>query len=502
MNAIVNWLNSVVWSSALVYIILGVGLFYSIATRFFQIRLLKDMIKLTFTRDSSAEGVSSFQAISMSIGSRVGIGNIAGVATAITFGGPGAVFWMWVMAILSASTSFVETTLAQVYKSKQDGQYRGGGPYYIGKGLKLEWYAVLFAIITMISMTILVPGIQVNTIAISMESAFGIRPVITGGLLVLLLSVVIFGGVKRIAKAAEIIVPIMAIAYILVCAYILLTNFSQLPGVMSLIFTSAFSTHATFGGLIGSAIAWGVQRGAFSHAAGFGSETFESGAAEVSHPAKQGLVQALSVYIVTLVLCSATAFMILVTGMYNVESPSGSIILNNIGEVEPGASNAQLAVESVLPGLGAPFVAISIFFFAFTSLITYSYKAETSLAYINRNRKVKVTWPLNVLKVALLVGVFYNSTNSAEFAWILGDLGFGAMAWLNFVAILLLTKPALKVLKDYEMQKKAGIDPVFNPTKLGIKGADFWEEEYEQKEIKEKEYAQIHFQTSKGEKAQ
>jgi AGCS family alanine or glycine:cation symporter len=354
----------------------------------------------------------------------------------------------------------------------------------------------------MISMTILVPGIQVNTIAISMESAFGISPAITGGLLVLLLSVVIFGGVKRIAKAAEIIVPFMAIGYILVCAYILFTNFTQLPGVISLIFTSAFSTHATFGGLIGSAIAWGVQRGAFSHAAGFGSETFESGAAEVSHPAKQGLVQAFSVYIVTLVLCSATAFMILVTGMYNVESPSGESLINNIGEVEAGAGNAQLAVESVLPGLGAPFVAISIFFFAFTSLITYSYKAETSLAYINRNRKVKVTWPLTVLKVALLVGVFYNSTNSAEFAWVLGDLGFGAMTWLNFVAILFLTKPALKVLKDYEMQKKAGIDPVFNPTKLGIKGADFWEEEYRQNEIREKEYAQIHYHTSIEEKAQ
>nr|MBF6634978.1 alanine:cation symporter family protein [Planococcus sp. (in: firmicutes)] len=234
-----------------------------------------------------------------------------------------------------------------------------------------------------------------------------------------------------------------------------------------------------FGGLIGAAISWGVQRGAFSNAAGFGSETFETGAAEVSHPAKQGLVQAFSVYIDTLVLCTATAFMILITGMYNVESPNGTAILTNLDGVEPGSTNSQLAIESVLPGFGAPFIAIAIFFFAFTSLITYSYKAETSLAFINRNRKVKMTWPLTVLKFVLLAGILYNSTNTASAAWALGDLGFGIMTWLNIVAILLLTKPALKVLRDYEQQKKEGKDPVFEPLKLGIKGADFWENEYE-----------------------
>ncbi|RBW68518.1 alanine/glycine:cation symporter family protein [Bacillus taeanensis] len=480
MQSVVNWLNGIVWSSALVYLILGVGLFYSITTRFFQIRHLKEMVKLTFKGDSSEAGVSSFQALSMSVGSRVGIGNIAGVATAIAYGGPGAIFWMWVMAFFSAGTSFVETTLAQVYKSKQDGQYRGGSPYYIGKGLKLEWYAVLFAVVTMVSMAVLVPSIQVNTIALSMESAFGINPLVTGFILVIMLGAVIFGSVKRIANTAQIVVPFMAIGYILVCAFVLITNLSQLPGVIVLIFSSAFSADATFGGLIGSAISWGVQRGAFSNAAGFGSETFESGAAEVSHPAKQGLVQAFSVYVDTLILCSATAFMILVTGMYNVESPSGSSIVNNVGEVEPGSIYSQMAVESVLPGFGAPFVALAIFFFAFTSLITYSYKAETSLAFINRNRKVKVTWPLNVLKVALLVVVLYSSTNSAGLAWSFGDLGFGIMTWLNLIAILFLTKPALKVLKDYETQKKAGKDPVFKPSNVGIKGADFWEEEYKE----------------------
>lgn len=480
METIINCLNGIVWSSALVYLILAVGLFYTIATRFFQFRLFKDMVKLTFKGDSSSAGISSLQALSMSVGSRAGIGNIAGVATAITFGGPGAIFWMWVMAFFSASTSFIETTLAQVYKSKQDGEYRGGAPYYIGKGLKLEWYGILFASITMVSLTILVPGIQVNTIALSMESAFGINPIVTGITLVVLLGGVIFGGIKRIATTAQIIVPFMAIGYFIVCIIILLTNISQLPNILALIFTSAFSMDATFGGLIGSAIAWGVQRGAFSNAAGFGSETFEAGAAEVSHPAKQGLVQALSVYIDTFIICSATGFIILLTGMYNVVSPNGGTILNNIGEAEPGSINSQLAVESVLPGFGAPFIAIAILFFAFTSIITYSYKAETSLAFINRKRKEKLTWPLNLLKIGLLVFVFYSSMNSATIAWAMGDLGFGMMTWLNMVAILFLTKPALKVLRDYERQRKEGKDPTFNPKTLDIKGADFWENEYEE----------------------
>ncbi|MBF6632485.1 MAG: sodium:alanine symporter family protein, partial [Planococcus sp. (in: Bacteria)] len=263
MSDAVNWLNGYVWSSALVYLILGVGLFYTIATRFFQVRHLKDMIKLTFSSSDSAAGVSSFQAVTMSIGSRVGIGNIAGVATAITFGGPGAIFWMWVMAFMSAGTAFIETTLAQVYKSKQDGQYRGGTPYYIGKGLKLEWYGVIFAIVTMVSLTILVPAIQVNTIALSMESAFGLKPIITGIVLVVLLGAVIFGGVKRIAKTAQVVVPFMAIGYVLVCGIVMVANYTLIPDIFLLIFSSAFSLDASFGGLIGAAISWGVQRGAF-----------------------------------------------------------------------------------------------------------------------------------------------------------------------------------------------------------------------------------------------
>jgi len=479
MSDIINWLNGYVWSPVLVYTLLVLGLFYSLSTRFLQIRLVKDMIKLVFESKSSGSGVSSFQALALSLSSRVGVGTIAGVATAIAYGGPGAVFWMWFMTFFGACTSCIETTLAQVYKRKLDGEFRGGTPYYIEKGLKIKWLAVLFAVITMIVSSVLIPGVQVNVVASAMNTAFGINPLVTGIVLVVALAAVIFGGVKRIAKTAEVVVPFMAVAYILVCVIVLVKNASQIPEVMLLIFTSAFGTNAAFGGIIGSAITWGVRRGAFANAAGFGSETFYPAATEVSHPAKQGLVQAFSVYIDTLVICSATAFMILVTGMYNVTPEGKAPIVNPLGKIEPGPIYTQKAVEAIMPGFGAPFVAIAILFFAFTTLMTYFYMADTNLAFLNRNRKVKLVWPKHVLRVALLISVLYCSVNTSTLAWALGDLGFGVMAWLNITTILLLTKPALKVLKDYERQKKEGKDPVFDPVKIGISDADFWEKEYQ-----------------------
>jgi len=259
MNDIVNWLNGYVWSPILVYIFLGLGLIYSILTRFVQVRFLKDMIKLSFEGSDSKSGVTSFQALTMSLGSRVGTGNIAGVATAIALGGPGAVFWMWVTAFLGSATSFIEITLTQVYKSKIDGEYRGGTPYYIEKGLKLRWFAVVSAILTLIVMSCFWPGVQTNTIALAMDNAFGISPVITGSAIIVLLGFIIFGGVKRIAKTAEFVVPFMAIGYLIVCIIILISNFSQIPNVISLIISSAFNLNATFGGLMGSAIAWGFK---------------------------------------------------------------------------------------------------------------------------------------------------------------------------------------------------------------------------------------------------
>lgn len=484
MEGLVNWLNGYVWSSALVYAFLGLGLLYSILTRFVQVRFLKDMIKLSFEGKDSKAGVTSFQALTMSLGSRVGTGNIAGVATAIAFGGPGAVFWMWVAAFLGSATSFIEITLSQLYKRKIDGQYRGGTPYYIEKGLKLKRFAAVSAVLTLAVMSFLWPGVQANTVALTLNNAFGIAPAVTGVSLVVLLGFIIFGGVKRIAKTAEIMVPFMAVGYLLVCAIILSLNFSQIPGVFSLIFTSAFDLNSTFGGLMGSAVAWGVQRGVYSNGAGIGSETFESGAAEVSHPAKQGLVQAFSVYIDTLLICSATAFMILITGMYDVKPEGMAPISNKLGNTEPSVYT-QLAVESVLPNFGASFLAVSLFFFCFTTLVSYYYKAETNLAFLISKRNINAAWPNFALKVLLLVAIFYGSVKTAAVVWAMGDLGMGAMAWVNLTAIFLLTKPALQVLKDYERQKKAGMNPVFIPSELGIKGADFWEEKHKEAEISE-----------------
>ncbi|MGJ7909728.1 alanine/glycine:cation symporter family protein [Neobacillus sp. LXY-1] len=465
-----------IWSPALIYLCLGTGLFYSLATRFLQVRHMKDIIPLMFKGGKSEAGISSFQALTLALSGRVGTGNIAGVATAIAFGGPGTVFWMWAIAFLGAGSAFVEAALGQVYKVKQDGQFRGGPAYYIEKGLKMKWYAVLFAVVTVLATGVLLPGVQANSIALSVENAFGISPMITGIILIVFLAAIIFGGVKRIARAAELIVPFMALGYILVALIITFMNISELPGVIKLIFSSAFGANAAFGGILGSAISWGVKRGIYSNEAGQGTAPHAAAAAEVSHPAKQGIVQAFSVYVDTLFVCSATAFMILITGMYNVTPDGKPEIVNNLGKMEPGPGYTQAAVESVFPGFGAPFVAISLFFFAFTTIMAYYYMAETNLAYINKNKKR--IWSDYLLKIAILGMVLYGSVKTAGLAWTLGDIGVGSMAWLNIIAILLLTKPALRVLRDYEAQLKDGKDPVFDPVKLGIEDADFWEKEY------------------------
>jgi len=476
LEAFVNWLNGIIWSQALIYLCLGTGLFYTFATRFLQVRHIKDMIRLMFEGKSSEAGVSSFQALSLALSGRVGTGNIAGVATAIAYGGPGSVFWMWLIAFLGAGSAFVESALGQVYKRKQDGLFRGGPAFYIEKGLGQKWYAVLFAVVTVLATGALLPGVQANSIAGGIKGAFGISPAITGIGLVIILAAIIFGGVKRIANVAQVVVPFMALGYILVALLIVFINIADLPAILALIFRSAFGADAAFGGIIGAAIAWGVKRGIYSNEAGQGTAPHAAAAAEVSHPAKQGLVQAFSIYVDTLFVCSATAFMILMTGMYNVHPEGAAPIVTNIDVSKPGPEYTQLAVESVLPGFGAPFVAIALLFFAFTTIMAYYYMAETNLAYLNG--KVKRVWSEYALKIVMMGMVYYGSVKTADLAWTLGDIGVGSMAWLNIIAILLLTKPALRVLKDYEEQKKAGLDPVFDPVKLGIKGAEFWEKEY------------------------
>ncbi len=474
MEAFINSLNNIVWSKPLIWLCLGAGLYFSLRTRFVQVRQVKEMVRLMLTDSRSAAGVSSFQALAMSLSGRVGIGNIAGVATAIAFGGPGAVFWMWVVAFLGASTAYIESTLGQIYKETDEtGRYRGGPAYYIEKAMGQKWYAWLFAIVTIIATGFLLPGVQANGIAHGMQNAFNLDPKMTATVVVVLLGFVIFGGVKRIAAVAEFVVPFMALAYMLVALVIMFLNAQQLPAMWLLIIKSAFGLEPAFGAILGLAVEWGVKRGIYSNEAGQGTGPHAAAAAEVSHPAKQGLVQAFSVYVDTLLVCSATAFMILSTGMYNVQRPDKSFIVEHLPGMKEGPGFAQNAVESVLPGYGAGFVAMALFFFAFTTLMAYYYMAETNIAYINR--KVHRPWLTFVLRIALLGAVTFGAVRTADMAWTLGDIGVGLMAWLNIIAILILQRPALASLRDYEAQKKAGIiEPQFDPDALGIKNADFW----------------------------
>lgn len=475
MDDFVNAVNGLIWSKALIALCLGAGLYFSIRTRFMQVRGFGEMLRLMRQGEESEAGVSAFQALAMSLSGRVGTGNIAGVATAITFGGPGAVFWMWMVAFLGASTAYVESTLAQIYKEKDEkGLYRGGPAYYIEKAMGQKWYAWIFAVSTVLATGFLLPGVQANSIALGMNTAFGVPTTVSAAAVVVALGFIIFGGVRRIAHFAQVVVPFMALGYILVALVIMFLNVHKVPEVIALIFRSAFGAEAAFGAVLGLAVEWGVKRGIYSNEAGQGTGPHPAAAAEVSHPAKQGYVQAFSVYVDTLLVCSATAFMILSTGMYNVMNAAGEKIVENLPGVEAGPGYAQAAVESVLPGYGAGFVAFALLFFAFTTIVAYYYMAETNITYINR--KVHRPWMVLVLRIGILAAVTYGTVRSASVAWALGDIGVGLMAWLNIVAILILQKPALAALRDYESQKKAGKDPVFDPEALGIKGAELWRE--------------------------
>ncbi len=494
METFFSALNGLIWSKALIALCLGAGLWFTFRTRFMQVRGFVEMTRLTFTGKSSNAGVSSFQALAMSMAGRIGIGNIAGVATAIAFGGPGAIFWMWVMGFLGASTSYVESTLAQIYKEKDnEGRYRGGPAFYIEKGLGLKWYAWIFALATLVATGLLMPGVQANAIADSAANVcqnlaacgnlqgewFGMpaREALKLGIglgVAALLGVIIFGGVKRIAAFAEIVVPFMAIAYILTAVVVMVLNADFLPTMFRIIFESAFGVHAGFGAMLGLAVEWGVKRGIYANEAGQGTGPHAAAAAEVSHPAKQGYVQAWAIYFDTMLVCTATAFLILSTGMYNVMLPDGTVVHQALAGVEAGSGYAQAGIESVLPGWGAIFVAVALFFFAFTTIMAYYYMAETNLTYVNGHRARP--WTTLLLRVAILGMVVFGAMRTADLAWTFGDIGVGTMAWLNIIAILLLQKPALLALRDYEAQKKQGLDPTFDPDKLGIRNADFWRE--------------------------
>jgi AGCS family alanine or glycine:cation symporter len=483
----VDQINSYVWSPALVYLCLAAGLFFSILTRFVQVRLFKEMIHLLFSSKESDRGISSFQALSVSLSGRVGTGNIAGVAAAIGFGGPGAVFWMWIVAFLGSATAYVESALGQIYKEEHEGEYRGGPAFYIEKAMGQKWYAWIFALTTIVAVGVLLPTVQSNAIGNAAELAIGPSGMLQTGfgdisftkfatavIVVAILGIIIFGGVKRIAHFTQIVVPFMALGYILMALGIIAMHISELPRIFALIVGDAFTPMAG----VGAAIGWGVKRGVYSNEAGQGTGPHAAAASEVQHPAQQGLVQAFSVYVDTLFVCTATALMILITDQYYVTglvaNISGGVLPETVAANSPAFT--QLALENVIGGFGKTFVAVALFFFAFTTLLAYYYIAETNVAYIRRT--VRFPGELTILKIILLASVFYGTVRTADLAWGLGDIGVGLMAWLNIIGILILFlmgKPALKALKDYEEQRNAGVtEYTFDPDKLGIKNADFW----------------------------
>lgn len=473
MELLISKIMNFIWAP-LIYLCLGSGVYFSILLRFPQIRGLHLFKTLLFAKNDGP-GISSFQAFSLAISGRVGTGNIAGVATAIYYGGPGSIFWMWVIAFLGSASAFTESVLGQLWKTKDGDTFRGGPAYYIEKGLNCKWFAKLFAIFAIISLGILLPGVQGNTITNTLHTSLGLNKVFVATFVAIFIGFIIFGGVKRIAKIAEVIVPVMATGYILLALVIIAVNIQKIPAIFELIITSALNKESAYGGIIGSSIMWGVKRGIFSNEAGQGTGPHPAAAANVSHPAKQGYVQAFSIYIDTLFVCTASAIMILLTNSFNVIGADGTLITENLPGVPVGSSFVQNGLATVFGGI-APFaVALSIFFFAFTTIISYYYIAETNVYYLIKGSSLQKKGVF-LLRIVFIVIIFINSLKSSTLAWNLGDIGVGMTAWLNLIAILLLTKPTVTLLKDYDEQLKLGKDPIFDPKKYSFKNCELWEE--------------------------
>lgn len=474
---LINTINGWVWSPALVFLCLAAGLYFSFGTRFIQVRRFGEMARLLFSTDKTQRtGITSFQAFSMALSGRVGTGNIVGVATAIGYGGPGAIVWMWIIAFLGAGSAFAEATLAQIFKENHKGEYRGGPAYYIEKGLKAKWLGVVFAICAVVACGVFLPPVQSNGIAISFANTLEVNPAWIGLGVALLIGFVIIGGVKRIANVAQVVAPFMAILYILLSIVILIVHAGEVPAVFGDMVRSAFGMNEVFGGILGSTIAWGVKRGIYSNEAGQGTAPIVAAAAKVSHPVKQGMVQAFSVYVDTLLVCTATAVMILACKTYNVYNAQGGLLYaSQVAKLgEPDVSYTTAAISTLLGGkIGGFVVSIALFFFAFTTIMAYYYYAETNLVYLfGKGRMEQVLiW---VLRILMIAAVYYGSINKANKIWSLGDIGVGTMAWINIVAILLLSRMAFKALRSYEKQKKEGKEPEFDPDELNIKNADIW----------------------------
>ncbi len=453
MEKIVSALNDIVWNPGLVVLLLVAGLYFSVRTRLVQVRRLGLMVRSLFSKkQGEGKGISSFEAFCIALSGRVGTGNIVGVATAIAFGGPGAVFWMWVVAFFGASTAFVESTLAQIYKFPHRTGYRGGPFSFIDQGFGKRWLGVVFAIITIISCGVFLATVQANGAAMALQNAFPVPPLASGVGLALLMGLVIIGGVKRVAKVASVVTPFMALGYILLSLVVIAFHIQDVPAVLVSIVKGAFGINPVCGGIIGSTIAMGVKRGIFSNEAGQGTGAIASAAADVPHPAQQGLAQAFSVYVDTLLVCTATALMILTSGTYNILDASGNMLVENVPALGNNyAGFTQRAVDTVFAGFGSQFVSIALVFFVFSTIMAYYFYAESSIMYLFHGRSAR--WEqrcIRIQQLVLLAAIVFGAVREADLVWMLGDIGVGLMAWGTVITILILCPKALKALRDFE----------------------------------------------------
>ena len=450
-----------IYSNVLFWMLIVAGIFFTLRTGFVQLRLFPEGIRV-LTEKSHEGGISSFQALMIATASRVGTGNIAGVATAIVAGGMGAVFWMWVMAIIGGASAFVESTLAQIYKEKDGEIYKGGPAYYIEKALKARWLGVIFSIILVLTFAFGFNGLQAFNIASSLQHYTGdehyaLGALIAGVILAIIAAIIFFGGAHKISTVSAVLVPVMASIYIIIGLLITFINIKSLPEIFAGIFREAFDFKAIAGGFAGSCMVWGIKRGLFSNEAGMGSAPNAAAAADVSHPVKQGLVQVISVFIDTLIICSTTVFIVLCTNIY---VRGGD--LNGIGLV-------QESVKSVFGEVGVGIITISVMLFAFTSLIGNYFYAEFNVKFISQSKSV-----LFVFRLLAVIMVFIGANMELTLAWNIADILMGAMAFINIIAIFLLNGTAKKALDDYCRQRKEGKNPVFKAADIGLDNTDVW----------------------------
>lgn len=484
---IITMLDTYVWATPLIILIFASAAYFTFRMGFVQLRDLKHQFGLLSRKRDSDAGINPFEAFCTIVAYRVGTANIAGVCVAILWGGPGAIIWMMICSLLDAAISYAECSLGQVYKIKQDGEYRGGSYYYLERGMGLKKLAAFFAVLTIICVPILTVGPHANSIALAFNTSTGVPKWIFGLVIGLIMLWTVFGGIKRISKVSTWLVPVMTLLYLVLTVVVIVVNISSVIPTLGMMVTSAFGANAVFGGLIGQAIIWGVKRSVNSSGAGMGEAVPAAAAAEVYHPGESGLVNSFSVFI-DVAVCFCTGFMVLLTDCFNVIGKDGSTYLH-IGQgaetlAELAKTNTagipwtQAAASTIFSSAGGIFIAFAILLFGFTTVLNYYYQGETALAYLLQKKDPKIRkTAIFALRIIVPVVFFLFAIATSSATWSVGSFGVGLMVWTNVVVLLIMSPTIIKVYKDYKAQRDAGVEePIFDPDKLGIKNADLWEE--------------------------